>query len=150
MSYDDVKDYVGNAFAIPVTERFKDDGPQPPTLIYLGVDESCIAPLIDIPGQEIAQKYPGTAYFSLDITVENQPSKYQQEALKIVGSAEAKELNFLTVRNEVTLSPGEASIVAMARSFTDWNTRNVVCHVRDSLNNDIVLSSLRSSDLYVS
>jgi hypothetical protein len=149
LCYDDVKAYVGNPFATPITDRHKADAPHQPTLIYLGIDESCITPVIDIPGQEIARNYPGTAYFSLDITVENQTSSYQQEALKIVESAEAKELSFLTVRKEVTLSPEEASVVAMARSFTDWNIRNVVCYFHDSLNNDIVLSSLRSSDLYV-
>jgi NADH pyrophosphatase-like rudimentary NUDIX domain len=92
----------------------------------LGVDEAHTPPVVDAPGREIAEKYPGEAYFSIDVTSENQSEKYKKGAEDIIERAKAKGLDFLTVRIGVSLSDTEAPIVAMARSFTDWNLRNVV------------------------
>jgi hypothetical protein len=60
------------------------------------------------------------------VTSENQSEEYKQGALEIVERAEEKGLEFLTVRISFNLSDEDAPIVAMARSFTDWNLRNVV------------------------
>lgn len=95
--------------------------------MYLGVNEAHIPPVVDAPGHEIAEKYAGKAYFSIDVTPENQSEKYEEAAAKIVESAKAKGLDFLTARISVSLSDEEAPIFAMARSFTDWNLRNLVC-----------------------
>lgn len=130
MSYDDVKEYIGNPFETPEDERLKNyhsKTHQPePTLVYLGVDEAHIPPVVDAPGHEIAEIYAGEAYFSIDITAENQSEKYKAGATKIIEIAKTKGLELLTVRIGVSLSNEEAPIVAMARSFTDWNLRNVV------------------------
>jgi len=130
LSYDDVKDYIGNPFDAPEDERLKNyhsKTHQPePTLVYLGVDEAHIPPIINAPGHEIAEKYLGEAYFSIDVTSENQSEKYKDGATKIVENAKEKGLDFLTVRIGVSLSDEEAPIVAMARSLTDWNLRNKV------------------------
>ena len=130
LSYDDVKDYIGNPFEGPEDERLKNyhsKTHQPePTLVYLGVDEAHIPPVVNALGHEIAEKYAGEAYFSIDVTAENQSEKYKSGAVVIIERAKAKGLEFLTVRIGVSLSDSEAPIVAMARSFTDWNLRNVV------------------------
>ena len=130
LSYDDVKAYIGNPFDIPEDERLKNyhsKTHQPdPILVYLGVDGAHIPSVVDAPGREIAEKYPGEAYFSIDATAENQSEKNKQGAVEIVERAKAKGFEFLTVRIGVNLSHKEAPIVAMARSFTDWNLRNVV------------------------
>lgn len=131
MSYEDVKDYIGNPYSTPEDERLanyhsKEHQPEP-TLIYLGIDEASVPPPVNAPGHEIATKYPGEAYFSLDVTPENQSPKYAQAAEQIIERAKAKGLDFLTVRIGVSLSDAEAPIVAMARSFTDWNLRNKFC-----------------------
>jgi hypothetical protein len=131
LSYDDVKDYIGNPFDTPEDERLKNYNSkehQPePTLVYLGVDEAHVPPVIDAPGHATAERYPGEAYFSIDVTPDNQAEKYVKGAEEIIERAKTKGLNFLTVRIGVSLSDTEAPIVAMARSFTDWNLRNVVC-----------------------
>ena len=130
LNYDDIKDYIGNPFDTPEDERVKNyhsKTHQPePTLVYLGIDEAHIPPVVNAPGHEIAEKYVGVAYFSIDVTAENQSEKYKQGALDIEERVKAKGLYFLTVRIGVSLSDSEAPIVAMARSFTDWNLRNVV------------------------
>jgi NADH pyrophosphatase-like rudimentary NUDIX domain len=130
LSYDDVKDYIGNPFDAPEDERLKNYHSklhQPePTLVYLGIDEAHIPPVINAPGHETAEKYPGVAYFSIDVTSENQSEKYKEGAMKIVENTMEKGLDFLTVRLGVRLSDEEAPIVGMARSFTDWNLRNKV------------------------
>ena len=131
LTYEDVKAYIGNPFSTPEEERLKNYNSkqhQPePTLIYLGVDEATIPPPSDAPGSEIAAKYPGEAYFSIDVTPDNQSEKYKTLAQQIIDNAKAKGLDFLTVRIGVSLSEEEAPIVAMARSFTDWNLRNIYC-----------------------
>ena len=131
LTYEDVKDYIGNPFSTPEEERLKNyhskEHQPEPTLIYLGVDEATIPPPSDAPGSEIAAKYPGEAYFSIDVTPDNQSEKYKTLAQQIIDNAKAKGLGFLTVRIGVSLSEEEAPIVAMARSFTDWNLRNVYC-----------------------
>ena len=131
LTYEDVKDYIGNPFSTPEEERLKNyhskEHQPEPTLIYLGVDEATIPPPGDAPGSEIAAKYPGEAYFSIDVTPDNQSEKYKTLAQQIIDNAKAKGLGFLTVRIGVSLSEEEAPIVAMARSFTDWNLRNVYC-----------------------
>ena len=91
------------------------------------MDEAHVPPIFDAPGHEIAEKYPGVAYFSIDVTSENQSEKYKKAADDIVERAKVKGLEFLTVRIGVSLADTEAPIVAMARSFTDWNLRNGVC-----------------------
>lgn len=96
-------------------------------MVYLGVDEANVPPVTDAPGHEIAEKYAGEAYFSLDVTPDNQAEKYKKGAQEIIDGVKSKGLEFLTVRIGVSLSDEEAPIVAMARSFTDWNLRNVVC-----------------------
>lgn len=130
LNYDDVKDYIGNPFDTSEDERVKNyhsKTHQPePTLVYLGIDEAHIPPVFNAPGHEIAEKYAGEAYFSIDVTAENQSDKYKQGAVEIVKRATAKGLEFLSVRIGVNLSDSEAPVVAMARSFTDWNLRNVV------------------------
>jgi NAD+ diphosphatase len=131
LSYEDVKDYIGNPYSTPEDIRLanydsKKHQPEP-TLIYLGIDETTVPPVVDAPGQEIAFKYPGTAYFSLDVTPENQSPQYEKKADEIIERAKDKGLEFLTVRIGVSLSREEAPIVAMARSFTDWNLRNKFC-----------------------
>lgn len=131
LRYDDVKDYIGNPFSTPEDERLKNyhsktHEPEP-TLVYMGIDEATVPPPYDAPGREVAEKYPGEAYFAIDVTASNQAEKYQAKAAEIVERAKAKGLDFLTVRIGVSLSDDEAPLVAMARSFTDWNLRNVVC-----------------------
>ena len=137
LSYEDVKDYIGNPFDTPEDVRLKNyhskEHQSEPTLVYLGVDEVHLPPVVDAPGREIAEKYPGEAYFSIDVTVDNQSEKYKKVAEEIVQKAKAKGLDFLTVRIGVSLSNIEAPIVAMARGFTDWNLRNVVCLTFDLL-----------------
>lgn len=133
LSYDDVKDFIGNPFDTPEDVRLanyhsKEHQPEP-TLIFLGVDEAIVPPMVDAPGHVIAAKYPGEAYFSVDVTPENQSEKYKRPAEEVIEKAKAKGHDFLTVRIGVSLSEQEAPIVAMARSFTDWNLRNVVCTV---------------------
>jgi len=130
LSYEDVKEYIGNPYDTPEDIRLqnyhsKEHQPDP-TLVYLGVDEANVPPLTDSPGHEIAQKYPGEAYFSIDVTPDNQAPKFKTGAESIIERAKEKGLDFLTVRIGVSLSDSEAPIVAMARSFTDWNLRNVV------------------------
>lgn len=131
LSYEDVKEYIGNPFDTPEDVRLKNyhskEHQPEPTLVYLGVDEANVPPIVDAPGHEIAAKYAGEAYFSLDVTPENQSEKYKGLAEQVVEKAKAKGLDFLTVRIGVSLSDTEAPIVAMARSFTDWNLRNVYC-----------------------
>jgi len=131
LSYDDVKDYIGNPFSTPEEERLKNyhskEHQPEPTLVYLGVDEANVPPPSNLPGHEIAAKYPGEAYFSIDVTPGNQSEKYKKPAEQIIEKAKANGLDFLTVRIGVSLSEEEAPIVAMARSFTDWNLRNVYC-----------------------
>jgi len=131
LAYDDVKDYIGNPYQIPEEERLnnyhsKTHQPEP-TLVYMGIDEATVPPPYNAPGREIAEKYPGVAYFAIDVTPENQAEKYQAKAMEVVEGAKAKELSFLSLRIGVSLSTEEAPLVAMARSFTDWNLRNVVC-----------------------
>ena len=131
LGYNDVKDYIGNPYETPEEERLssydsKIHQPEP-TLVYMGVDEASVPPPYNAPGREIAEKYPGEAYFAIDVTPENQAEKYQAKATEVVERAKAKGLNFLTVRIGVSLSLDEAPHVAMARSFMDWNLRNVVC-----------------------
>jgi NADH pyrophosphatase-like rudimentary NUDIX domain len=130
LSYEDVKDYIGNPYEIAEDERLqtyhsKEHQPEP-ILVFLGADESQSTPLIDAPGREIAEKYPGVAYFSIDVTPDNQSEKYKKGAQDILDRAKEKGYQVLTVRIGVSLSDKEAPIVAMARSFTDWNVRNVV------------------------
>jgi NAD+ diphosphatase len=131
LSYDDVKDYIGNPFSTPEDERLKNyhsKTHQPePTLVYLGVDEARVPPPSASPGHQIAAKYPGEAYFSIDVTPENQSEMYKKCAEEIMEKAKSRGLDFLTVRIGVSLTEEEAPIVAMARSFTDWNLRNVYC-----------------------
>ena len=130
LSYEDVKDYIGNPFDTPEDERLKNYNSkthQPePTLVYLGVDEAHIPPVVNAPGHKIAKKYAGEAYFSIDVTAENQSEKYKSGAVEIIERTMAKGLEFLTMRIGVSLSDSEAPIMAMARSFTDWHLRNVV------------------------
>jgi hypothetical protein len=151
LQYDDVKDYIGNPFETPEDERLKNyhsKTHQPePTLVYLGVDEARVPPATDAPGHEIAEKYAGEAYFSLDVTTDNQAEKYKTGAQAIIDGVKAKGLEFLTVRIGVSLSDEEAPIVAMARSFTDWNLRNVVC-CPNNLMVMIVLSCVRTTNKY--
>jgi NADH pyrophosphatase-like rudimentary NUDIX domain len=130
LNYDDIKDYIGNPYEIDEEERLrtyhsKEHQPEP-TLIFLGADESQSTDLVDAPGREIAEKYPGVAYFSIDVTPDNQSDKYKKVAEDILERATEMGYEFLTVRIGVSLSDREAPIVAMARSFTDWNLRNVV------------------------
>ena len=131
LTYDDVKDYIGNPYDTPEDERLKNyhskEHQPEPTLVYLGIDEARTPPLVDGPGREIAAKYPGEAYFSVDVTPDNQSEKYKPGAKEIIQQSRAKGLDFLSVRIGVRLSDEEAPIVAMAHSFTDWNLRNVVC-----------------------
>ena len=131
LSYEDIKDYIGNPFDTPEDVRIKNyhskEHQPEPILVYLGVDEIHVPPVLNAPGHEIAEKYPGEAYFSIDVTADNQSEKYKYEAEEVVQKAKARGLDFLTVRIGVNLSDAEAPIVAMARSFTDWNLRNVVC-----------------------
>jgi hypothetical protein len=130
LGYDDVKDYIGNPYDTPEDERLKNYDSkthQPkPTLVYMGVDEATVPPPRDAPGREIAEKYLGEAYFAIDVTPSNQSEKYQAKAAEILDRAKAKGLDFLTVRVGVSLSADEAPLLAMARSFIDWNLRNVV------------------------
>lgn len=130
LSYEEVKAFIGNPFDTPEDVRLKNyhskEHQPEPTLVYLGVDEAHVPPVVDAPGHVIAEKYPGEAYFSLDVTPENQSQKYKQPAEDIIEKAKTKGFDFLTVRIGVSLSDTEAPIVAMARSFTDWNLRNVV------------------------
>ena len=130
LSYEDVKEYIGNPYDTPEDIRLKNyhskEHQPDPTLVYLGVDEAKVPPIVDAPGHEIAEKYPGEAYFSIDVTPDNQAPKFREGAEKIIERAKEKGLEFLTVRIGVSLSDLEAPIVAMARSFTDWNLRNVV------------------------
>ena len=109
--------------------------------MYLGVDETRPPTVTDAPGHEIAEKYPGEAYFSIDVTPDNQAPKYNEGAQKIVDGVKAKGLEFLNARIRFSLSDKEAPIFAMARSFTDWNLRNVVCCLY-LLTLRVVLSSL--------
>lgn len=130
LSYEDIKEYIGNPYDTPDDIRLqnynsKEHGSEP-TLVFLGVDEAHAPPLLDLPGHEIAGQYPGQAHFSIDVTPENQSEKYKRGAEEIVEKAKAKGLEFLTIFRGVMLPDSEASIVAMARSFIDWNLRNVV------------------------
>jgi NADH pyrophosphatase-like rudimentary NUDIX domain len=130
LTYGDVKEYINNPYVLPEDERLrtynsKEHQPEP-TLVFLGIDEASKLPISDLPGHEMASKYPGEAYFSIDVTPENQSEKYKQRAQDIVDRAKEKGLEFLTVRLGVALSESEAPIVGLARSFTDWNLRNVV------------------------
>jgi hypothetical protein len=130
LDYEEVKDYIGNPFDTPEDERLKNyhsrEHQPEPTLVFLGIDESQAPPILDLPGHKIAEKYPGQAYFAIDITSENQSEKYKKGADDIVEKAIAKGLGFLTLRIGSSLSDTESPIVAMARSFVDWNLRNVV------------------------
>lgn len=130
LNYEEVKHYIGNPFDTPEDERLKNyhskEHQPEPTLVFLGIDEADVPPIFDLPGHEIAERYPGRAYFSIDITSDNQSEKYKKGADDIVERAKANGFDFLTVRIGVNLSDTEAPIVAMARSFTDWNLRNVV------------------------
>jgi len=131
LSYEDVKDFIGNPYSTPEEDRLanyhsKEHQPEP-TLVYLGIDEATVPPPVNAPGHEIASKYAGTAYFSIDVTPENQSPKYVKPAEEIIERVKAKGLDFLTVRIGVSLSRSEAPIVAVARSFTDWNLRNKFC-----------------------
>ena len=143
LNYEDVKEYIGNPFDTPEDERLKNYNSkehQPePTMVYLGVDEATVPPPVDAPGRVIAEKYRGEAYFSIDVTPENQSEKYKKATEAIIEKAKEKGLDFLTVRIGVSLSEAEAPIVAMARSFTDWNLRNVVCSLLEWADCSIVL-----------
>lgn len=130
LTYEDVKDYIGNPYETPDDTRLKNyhskEHQSEPTLVFLGIDEMLIPHLTDASGSEIAHKYPGEAYFSIDVTSENQSDRYKRGAADIIERVKAKGLDFLNVRIGVSLVDAEAPIVAMARSFTDWNLRNVV------------------------
>ncbi|KAK9469538.1 NUDIX hydrolase domain-like protein [Lipomyces arxii] len=122
-TYSDVKDAIGNPFEKPESEAVAawDSSKTAPLMVFLGIDES-------VKDGVTYGEYSGQAIFALDVTAPtSELATYASTIAELVKKAVDADAPFTLVRRNFVLSPGEAAIYAMARSYLDWNVRNPFC-----------------------
>ncbi|PNS21640.1 hypothetical protein CAC42_999 [Sphaceloma murrayae] len=114
-SYDQVQPIIGEPYKDDeaVQSQNFDSSTKQPILVFLGLDLEAKAEGVDL------QAYQGVPYFALDVS--------RQEQSSIESLTSATSAMFAPTRVELGLSYAESSIYAQARSFIDWNQRNVYC-----------------------
>lgn len=121
VKYDDIKSFLGNPFEKDEKERLEtyDSDKEIPIVVFLGVDERVKDPFV-------FETYKGQPYFSVDITPRGDKKEEAEKLVKeITNKYQGSE--FKKTRLDLKLEPEHASILAPARSLTDWNNRNRFC-----------------------
>ena len=119
-TYEDVRPFIGSdPYAKPEAELIAEYNStvRTPQLLFLGLDERI---------KESFQwtLYRGSPVFALDVT----PKGSMEDAAKsLIGQLEARGLQFVQGRVDMTHPAQEAAIYAQARSLLDWNARNPFC-----------------------
>ncbi|RPB08433.1 hypothetical protein P167DRAFT_539244 [Morchella conica CCBAS932] len=126
VKYDSVSSLIGKPYDLDEEKTIEafDSRVSAPTLIFLGLDEKATDSTFEYSGA--GGNYKGQPFFALDVSPKEGELK---EKLEKVAEEAVKEpgYEFRKVRIDLSLVPGDAAILAHARSLMDWNSRNQFC-----------------------
>lgn len=134
-----VADFLGQPFKTPEEEQVKNwdskrdavGAEDRPLLVFLGLDETASGDnLFSYTRPGANEVYKGIPYFALDLDPSYLKSKsLQEKAQRILDGPELAEpdVTFSKFPMRVRFSRKEASLLAQARMYTDWNERNRFC-----------------------